>query len=52
MLSLSSELDFASLYEDCQTFFADETYTKIATLINFHNHFSYIRKEYLGLYIG
>jgi len=45
MLSLSSELDFASLYEDCRTFFADETYTvsvrslvtKITTLINFHN---------------
>ena len=43
MLSLSSELDFASSYEDCRTFFADETYTvkslvtKIATLINFHN---------------
>ena len=43
MLSLTSELDFASLYEDCRTFFADETYTvrslvtKIATLIKFHN---------------
>jgi len=27
MLSLSLELDFASLYDDCRTFFADETYT-------------------------
>ena len=33
----------ASLYKDCRTFFADETYTvrslvtKIATLINFNN---------------
>ena len=42
MLSLSLELDFASLYDD-RTFFIDETYTvrslatKIATLINFHN---------------
>jgi len=33
----------ASLYEDCRTFFADETYTvtslvtNIATLINFQN---------------
>jgi len=52
MLSLFSELDFASLYEDRRTFFADEMYitykillriceesdfTKIATVINFHN---------------
>jgi len=52
ILSLFSDLDFAWLYEDRQTFFADETYkhiedflciceesdlTKIATLINFHN---------------
>jgi len=43
MLSLSSELDFASLYEDCRTFFVDEMYTvrslvtKITTLIDFHN---------------
>ena len=35
--------ELASLYEDCRTFFADETYTvrslvtNIATLINFHN---------------
>jgi len=43
MLSLSLELDFASLYDDCRTFFIDEMYTvrslvtKIATFINFHN---------------
>jgi len=52
MISLFSEFDFASLYEDRRTYFADEMYsaytillcvceesdfTKIATLINFHN---------------
>ena len=61
MISLFSEFDFASLYEDRRTYFADEMYsaytillcvceesdfTKIATLINFHNALQfYTRKE-------
>jgi len=34
MLLLFSELDFASLYEDCRTFFADETYKHIISFMH------------------